>query len=260
MKSLLDLAGVAERAAREAGVLLRARPMRVEHKGALDLVTEVDLASERCIRAALEREAPGIAIQGEEGGGATTGTRWSVDPIDGTTNFVHGFPFYCVSIALIEGDEPVVGVIYDPIRGELYRAARGSGATINGARVHVSATSTVADALAITGFPYDRRERLRFYLGYLERVLRSAQGIRRTGSAAMDLATLAAGRADFLWEFHLKPWDTSAGVVLVREAGGTVTRLDGSAWQPDAPDILASNGALHDAVIGVLGGLESEAE
>ncbi len=253
MNELRGLADVAERAARAAGELLRGRPARVDHKGAVDLVTEVDLASERLIRDVLEREAPGIAVQGEEGGGADQGTRWAVDPVDGTTNFVHGYPFYCVSIALIEGDTPVVGVIYDPVRDRLHRAHRGGGATVNGETARVSSVDTLDAALAVTGFPYDRRQRAAFYLERVQRVLESTQGVRRSGSAAMDLTTIGVGGAELFWEYKLKPWDTSAGVVLVREAGGEVTRLDGGAWTPDADDLLATNGRLHAAAVRLLG-------
>jgi myo-inositol-1(or 4)-monophosphatase len=252
VNDLVGLATLAEQAARKAGALLRTRPARIDRKGAVDLVTEVDLASEQCIRAVLGAGAPGMPIQGEEGGGATTGTRWAVDPIDGTTNFVHGYPVYCVSIALIEGDTPVVGVIYDPVRDRLFRASRGAGATVDGAPLRVSAVTDLDAALAATGFPYDRREKADFYLKHVARVLRGAQGIRRSGSAAMDLATQAEGCTDFFWEFALKPWDTSAGVVLVREAGGVVTRLDGGPWLPGSPDLLATNGHLHDAAVRLL--------
>lgn len=252
MNDLAGLAALASRAARTAGELLKARPERVDHKGAVDLVTEVDLASERVIREHLLREAPGIAIQGEEGGGATSGTRWAVDPIDGTTNFVHGYPFYCVSIGLIEGDTPVVGVIYDPVRDRLHAAWRGGGATVNGAPMAVSPVRALDAALSVTGFPYDRRTRAQRYLSLVQRALEQTQGIRRSGSAAMDLTTIATGYAELFWEYHLKPWDTAAGVVLVREAGGVVTRLDGSAWVPEAADVLATNGWVHEAAMGMV--------
>lgn len=247
------MAEIAEIAARAAGELLRARPASVTHKGAVDLVTEIDLASEARVRETLDRLAPGVPFQGEEGGGVTTGTRWVVDPLDGTTNFVHGYPFYCVSVALVEGERPVVGAIYDPVRDRLFRAHVGGGTTVNGEPVRVSETADLADALSVTGFPYDRRERPGFYLGFVERALRATQGMRRSGSAAMDLATICCGQADLFWEFGLKPWDTSAGVVLVQEAGGVVTRMDLAPHVPGAPDILATNGRFHDAVARMLG-------
>ncbi len=251
---LAGLAEVATRAARAAGRLLAARPARVDHKGAVDLVTELDLASEQIIRESLGRESPGIAIQGEEGGGVTTGTRWAVDPIDGTTNFVHGYPFYCVSIALIEGDTPMVGVIYDPVRDRLHAAWQGGGATVNGAPMRVSTVTTLDASLCVTGFPYDRRTNAPFYLRFFQRAMETTHGVRRSGSAAMDLGTIATGAAELFWEFRLKPWDTAAGVVLVREAGGMVTRMDGSPWHPDADDVLATNGHVHEATIAMLRG------
>jgi myo-inositol-1(or 4)-monophosphatase len=259
VNELSSLTGVAEEAARAAGALLRARPTRVDHKGAIDLVTEIDLASEARVREVLAARTPGLAIQGEEQGGATTGTRWCVDPLDGTTNFVHGYPFYCVSIALVEGDTPTIGVIYDPVRDRLFRAFTGGGATVDGAPLRVSDTDDVDRSLGVTGFPYDRREHAGFYLRHVRAVIEGTQGVRRSGSAAMDLATLSSGASDFFWEFRLKAWDTSAGAVLVREAGGRVTRLDGSAWNPDAPEILASNARVHDAVVALLAGAGSDA-
>jgi myo-inositol-1(or 4)-monophosphatase len=245
--SLHSLVDAAAAAAREAGQLLRSRPHTVEHKGAIDLVTEVDLASERVIRAAL---APtGIPVQGEEAGGPTAGERWVVDPLDGTTNFVHGYPAYCVSIGLVRDTVPVVGAIYDPIRDALYAAALGAGARRNGAPIQVGGARTLDDALCVTGFPYDRRERMGFYLAYVERVLNRSQGLRRSGSAAMDLATVAAGQVDAFWEFGLKAWDTAAGQVIVSEAGGVITDLDGAVHVPGAPAVLATNPWLHEAMV-----------
>jgi myo-inositol-1(or 4)-monophosphatase len=250
-----DYARIAEEAARAAGQLLRARPERVRSKnGVADFVTEVDLASEAKVREVLGARAPGVPVQGEEQGGVTTGTRWCVDPLDGTTNFVHGYPAYCVSIALIEGSTPVVGVVYDPIHDVAYVGWTGGGATANGSPVAVSDMPTAADMLCVTGFPNDFREGAPDYLRYVERAIRGTHGVRRSGSAAMDLVTVASGRIDFFWEFRLKPWDTSAGYVLVTEAGGRVTRLDGSPWDPDAPVILASNARDHDGIVRLLAG------
>jgi myo-inositol-1(or 4)-monophosphatase len=247
-QAMLDAAA---HAARTAGQLLKARPSQVQHKGAIDLVTEVDLASEACIRAALA--STGVPVLGEEGGGANRGTRWVVDPLDGTTNFVHGYPFYCVSIALVEGDVVVVGAIYDPIRDHLYAARRGAGATREGVRLAVSGTTVLDHALGSTGFPYSRRERMPELMPYFQRALMNTQGVRRGGSAAMDLALLASGASDYSWEFGLAPWDTAAGSLVVEEAGGRVTRLDGSAWTLDAPVILATNAHLHDQVVAMMG-------
>ena len=257
-KDLLHLADEAAVAARKAGALLLQRPTRVEHKGAIDLVTEIDLASERSIRDSL---APlGIPVQGEEGGGETEGTRWVVDPLDGTTNFVHGYPFYCVSIALVNGATPVVGVIYDPVRDHLYSGAAESGARRNGEPLKVGSLRTLDDALCVTGFPYDRRDNAHVYLAYVDRVLRRTQGMRRSGSAAMDMATLSAGQVDVFWEFGLKAWDTAAGQVLVVEAGGVVSRLSGQRHIPGAPNVLATNPWLHEQVVTLFGDLAAAPE
>lgn len=240
-------------AAREAGALLRGRPARVDHKGVIDLVTELDLASEARIRDVLGRLTPGVPVMGEETGGATTGLRWVVDPLDGTTNFVHDYPAYTVSIGLCDGDDPIAGVIYDPIRDRLFAAERGHGATLDGTRLRVSETRALIDALGVTGFPYGVRADVRFYLAFVEAALLATQGVRRSGSAAYDFTTVACGQADFFWEFGLKPWDTAAGAAIVREAGGVVTALDGSAWKPGDRDVLASNGHLHEALVHLFG-------
>ncbi len=254
MNDLAAAARLAERVARSSGELLRARPTRVTHKGAIDLVTEVDLASEARIRELLGKETPDIPVQGEEGGGVAHGLRWVVDPLDGTTNYVHGYPFYAVNVALVDGDQPRVGCTYDPVRDRAHVAWRGGGTWVDGQRVRVSTTASLADALCVTGFPYDRRERADAYLAYVGRVLRATQGMRRSGSAAMDLATLAEGCSDVFWEFGLKPWDTSAGVVLVEEAGGRTSQIDGTPWTPGSPSILATGARLHDEAIALLRG------
>jgi myo-inositol-1(or 4)-monophosphatase len=246
LRSLTDLAATT---ARSAGEILRGRPARVEEKSRANLVTELDVASEELIRELLV--PTGIPIQGEEGGGVTTGTRWAVDPIDGTTNFVHGYPFYCVSIGLIDGDTPVIGVIYDPIRDRLMRGYHGGGAReeATGAPLRVSDTRSLEAALSVTGFPYDRKTNAIGYLGRVQKALEATHGLRRSGSAAMDLAGMATGYADLYWEQKLSPWDTAAGALLVREAGGVVTRIDGGRWTPDAPDILATNGFIHEDAV-----------
>lgn len=254
MNELASLLDVAEGAALAAGELLRARPARVDHKGAIDLVTEVDLASEARVRELL---APtGLPVQGEEAGGVATGTRWVVDPLDGTTNFVHGYGPWCVSIGLVDGERPVGGVLFDPTRNRLYRAGLGLGATCNGARISVSSVRSLEEALAITGFPYARRDAAAEVLRYVERAVRRTQGLRRSGSAAMDLCAIADGQAEIFWEFGLNPWDTCAGSVVVQEAGGVVTRLDGGGWSPDLPQVMATNGWVHEAAIGLFAGLE----
>lgn len=252
MSDLLHLLDVAVTAARSAGELLRGRPSRVQAKAAADFVTEVDLASEARIREVLGRLCPDLPVQGEERGGQGSGTRWVVDPLDGTTNFVHGYPSYCVSIGLCEGPRPLLGCIYDPVHDALYRAARGFGARLDDAPLRVSDVRTVADALAVTGFPNLARERAPELLLYVEEVLRHTHGVRRSGSAAMDLATVAAGQVDVFWEFGLHAWDTAAGAVIVEEAGGRVSALDGGAWAPGDPSVLATNGWIHDEAVALL--------
>lgn len=252
---------LAERAARAAGAIIRARSaQRVEHKGAVDLVTEVDLACEETIRGILEADAPGVPILGEEGGGAAgESTRWVVDPLDGTTNFVHGFPAYCVCIALQDRGELRVAVTYDPIRDHLYSAGLGDGATLNGEPIRVSDRDDLGDCLLASGFAYDRRERAAEYLRYVQAFLELGQGFRRAGSAGTDLAWLAAGRLDGYWEFGLHTWDVASGTLLVREAGGAVTDMTGGELDLERPRILASNGWVHDQMVEVLTGLIGEA-
>jgi myo-inositol-1(or 4)-monophosphatase len=245
--------GVAERAARAAGAVLgRGRATDVRHKGAIDLVTEMDLAAEEAVRAVLERETPGVPILGEEGGGELGGTCWIVDPLDGTTNFVHGFPAWSVSVAFQEAGRLEAGCVFDPIHDVAYTARRGAGAFANGDPIHVSPTSVLGDALLITGFPYDSPDRASFYLSFFGAFLTRAQGIRRTGSAALDLALLASGRADGFWEFRLHAWDVAAGALIVTEAGGRVSGMEGEPLVLDAGRIVASNGRLHAALVEVI--------
>lgn len=247
---------VAARAARAAGRILveRTSPVRVRHKGVVDLVTEVDLACEHAALDVLARLTPDIPVLSEEGEGEPSRTRWVVDPLDGTTNFVHGFPVYAVSVALEVDGEVEVGVVLDPVRDQLYQAKRGKGAYVEGYRLRVSDCRDLDRALVGTGFPYDRREgdNAARYLRYVAEVLRSAQGVRRAGAAAMDLAWLASGHLDAFWEFKLRPWDVAAGRLLVTEAGGRFTGFDGGALDPDRPSPLATNGWLHDQMIGLL--------
>ena len=248
---MLDLA---VEAAHAAGAILRDRPrLTVQHKGAVDLVTQVDLACEEAIREVLQRS--GIEILGEEGGGSRGLTRWIVDPLDGTTNFVHGFPSYCCSIALQVSGELQVGVIYDPVHDRLFTATAGGGAFCNGERLRVSDTPDLDHALVASGFAYDRRERAEAYLRFVKVFLEQAQGFRRAGAAAMDLAMLATGQLDGFWEFNLNAWDVAAGTLLVREAGGQVTDMDGAPLSLDAPRLLASNGRIHGAMRQLIGPL-----
>ncbi len=237
---------VALEAARAAARLQAVRPRQVHHKGAVDLVTEVDLASEAAIREILARHTPDIPVLGEEGGGGDgAATRWVVDPLDGTTNFVHGLPHYGPSVALEVDGEVVVGVVIDVGRREVFRASRGHGAWLGDVRMQVSPTAELQQALVATGFAYDRGERADFYLERVARVFRACQGLRRAGAAALDLAWVAAGRLDAYWEFHLGPWDVAAGSLLVEEAGGCYGAIRG--YEGAArPCPVASNHALAE--------------
>jgi myo-inositol-1(or 4)-monophosphatase len=239
-----------EAMAREAGALLKdffSRHIGFEYKGDVDLVTEADRSSEKLIISRIREQFPEHDIVGEEGTRRETGSpyRWYVDPLDGTTNFAHGFPVFCVSIGLEHKGELIAGVIYDPTRDELFKAEKGSGAYLNGARMHVSKTQHLSESLLATGFPSHKRHKNPNIHFYHQVTLRS-HGVRRAGSASLDLANVASGRIDGFWEFNLNPWDTAAGVVLVREAGGTVTRYDGSPFRIDSRETFATNGIIHE--------------
>lgn len=252
MNQFLD---VAIEAAREAGAMLLAdfgRPKQISYKGEVDLVTESDRRSEALVVARLRNHFPQHGIVAEEGSGAA-GTSagggrprfcWHVDPLDGTTNFAHGYPCFAVSIGLVEANEPVVGVVFNPFANELFTAVRGEGAYLNQKRIHVSTVETLSKSLVATGFPTHRVRNSTNIQYYWEFTIRS-HGVRRDGSAALDLAAVAAGRFDGFWEFSLKSWDTAAGMLLVTEAGGMVTTLDGRPYWPGDPDVLASNGRIH---------------
>jgi myo-inositol-1(or 4)-monophosphatase len=250
-------AGKAEAIAREAGALLREfyrKGVATEYKGDVDLVTEADRTSEKLIRERLAAAFPGHGIYGEEGTREQLESefRWYVDPLDGTTNFAHGFPVFCVVLGLekraagLKAEEDGVmtaGVIYDPLRDEMFTAERGRGAWLNGRAIHVSKTASLQESLTATGFPSHKRHVSPNIHFYQEFTLRS-HGVRRAGSAALDLAYVACGRIDGFWEFHLNPWDTSAGVLLVEEAGGCVTRMDGGKFRLDSQEVLATNGKI----------------
>ncbi len=252
---------IAVRAAREAGAIQRgalASAREARNKGPIDLVTEVDLASERRILEILAQECPGIPVLAEEGGGASAAsTRWIVDPLDGTTNFVHGLPHFAVSIALQWEGQLWAGCVLDPSREEEWAAARGGGATLNGQPIRVSTTPVLDRALLATGFPYDRRTRAAWYLRLVEAVLQRSQGIRRAGAAALDLAWVAGGRLDGFFELGLAPWDVAAGALLVQEAGGRVEEIQGGPLRLDAPAVLASNGLIQEELRQILAPLLS---
>jgi myo-inositol-1(or 4)-monophosphatase len=244
--------------AMEAGALLRefyARGVATEYKTEVDLVTVADRTSEKLLLERLSAAFPEHGIFGEEGTRHRLDQqyRWYVDPLDGTTNFAHGFPVFCVSLglehrpagALADADgEVVAGVIYDPLRDELFVSERGKGAYLNGKPLHASHASTLGEALLATGFPSRTRHKNPNAHFYHEITMRS-HGVRRAGSAALDLAYVAAGRIDAYWEFNLNPWDTAAGALLVTEAGGTLTRFDGSPFRLDSREVLATNGPLE---------------
>ena len=252
-----EFAHVAEGIARQAGALLRGfyeKGVATEYKGDVDLVTEADRASEELIVSRLKAAFPLHGIYGEEGtrDRLESEYRWYVDPLDGTTNFAHGFPVFCVvlglerrqpGLAADDDGEMVAGVIYDPLRDEMFVAEKGKGAWLNGRQIRVSKTTTLQEALTATGFPSHKRHSSPNVYFYQQITLRS-HGVRRAGSAALDLAYVACGRLDGFWEFNLNPWDTSAGVLLVAEAGGTVTHFDGGTFTLDSREVLATNGLI----------------
>jgi myo-inositol-1(or 4)-monophosphatase len=247
--------------AREAGRVLAekfGRALRVSNKGDIDLVTEADIAAERLIVERIRSYHPRHAILTEESGDVITvgdaGSeyKWVIDPLDGTTNYAHGYPVFCVSVALEHEGRVVLGVVYDPTRDELFAAERGQGATLNGRSLRVSETAELNGALLCTGFPYDVRDRGDFARHFRNFIMR-AQSVRRDGAAALDLAYVAAGRFDGFYEEGLRPWDVAAGVLLVEEAGGRVTHYDGSPFRIYQPPIAASNGLIHEAMLDVLG-------
>jgi myo-inositol-1(or 4)-monophosphatase len=250
--------------AREAGARLReffVQGVATEYKGDVDVVTVADRTVEKLIRTRLGEAFPTHGIYGEEGTRERMDQefRWYVDPLDGTTNFAHGFPQFCVSLGLEQRaaglkpdqDGTIQGaVIYDPMRDELFEAELGRGATLNDKPLHVSETPHLAEALVATGFPSRKRHQNPNIHFYHEFTLRS-HGVRRAGSAALDLAYVAAGRLEAFWEFNLNPWDTAAGVLLVTEAGGRVSDFAGGPFQLDSLEVLASNGLLHDELVGM---------
>ena len=249
---------VARAAARRAADVIRdavGGTLGTRWKGEVDPVTEIDRAAEVAIGEVLAKQRPADSILGEEGGATgSSNRRWVVDPIDGTVNFVHGIPHFAVSIALWDTDAPVVGVVLDVMRDELFAASAGEGATVDGRPITVSETQELGESVCATGFPYDRRERAQELAAQVERVLRRSRAIRRMGSAALDLAWVAAGRYDAYWEVDLQPWDIAAGLLLLTEAGGIATRGDGGVVELERGGIVASNGMVHEALRTALAG------
>jgi myo-inositol-1(or 4)-monophosphatase len=248
-----DFLPAMEQIAREAGALLMEffrQRVTVEYKGEADLVTVADRKSELLIRERLLERWPSFDILGEEGGLQDTGSdyRWYVDPLDGTTNFAHGFPVFCVSMGLEYKGERIAGVIYDPTRDELFAAERGGGAFLNQQPIRVSKVARLAECLVATGFPSHKRHKNPNIFFYHQITLHT-HGVRRAGSAALDLCYVACGRLDGFWEFNLNPWDTAAGVLMVAEAGGKVSDFKGGPFQLDSRETLASNGLVHDQLL-----------
>ena len=259
---MAELVTKAEAIAREAGALLREyfpRGVHTEYKGEVDLVTEADRASEKLITERLRAAFPDHGVYREEGTRTALDSeyRWYIDPLDGTTNFAHGFPVFCVVLGCErrkpglkpdEDGEMIAGVIYDPLRDEMFTAERGAGALLNGKPIHASRTRALQESLIATGFPSQKRHDSPNVHFYQQFTLRS-HGVRRAGSAALDLAYVASGRLEAFWEFKLNPWDTSAGYLIVEEAGGKVTHFDGGKFTLDSREVLATNGLIHDEMV-----------
>jgi myo-inositol-1(or 4)-monophosphatase len=258
MKVDIDLVQkVAEDAAQKAGDVLRSfhgKELNTRKKGVIDLVTEADTASEKVILETILTTFPHHSILAEESGRKIGDERfhWVIDPLDGTTNFAHRLGLYAVSIAFAFEGEEVVGIVLAPASGEMFSAVKGNGARLNGSPIGVSRAGTLADSLLVTGFPYNARERITPLISRFRECILAAQGIRRLGSAALDLCYVACGRFEGFWEENLKPWDTAAGVLIAREAGGRVTNFTGAQYNIEMQEILATNGLIHNEMIRVL--------
>lgn len=245
--------------ARDAGQILLekyGRKINISKKGDINLVTEADLASEKLIIERIKTHYPKHSILAEESGeaviiGGENKFKWIIDPLDGTTNFAHGYPCFCVNIALEHEGEIIIGVTFDPTRNEMFSAEKGNGAFLNNRRIYVSETEKMSESLLVTGFPYNFKEKENF-ARHLTDFLLFSRGVRRDGSAAIDMAYVACGRFDGFWEEGLNPWDVAAGKLLIEEAGGTVTYYDNSPLSIYAPPILASNGLIHQEMIDIL--------
>jgi myo-inositol-1(or 4)-monophosphatase len=250
--------GVARAAAQAAGGILGhrfGRVGRVEKKGTIDLVTEADIEAEKAVLEVIQKAFPEDYILSEEAGarGTVSDRRWLIDPLDGTTNFAHGFPFFAVSIALEVETSVVLGVVYNPYMNEFFEAVRGRGSYLNGKAIRVSETATLKEALLGTGFPYDVHQRPERVMHHFTEMIVRAQGVRRPGSAALDLCYVAAGRLDGFWEEKLHPWDTAAGAVIVEAAGGLLSTYEGAPYEPHGETIVAANPALHRFMLDILG-------
>jgi len=254
LKSFVEIAA---EIAREAGASISEfarKRIGFELKGDYDIVTEADRTSERIIVERLRQHFPTHAVMAEEGGGNVNASeyQWYVDPLDGTTNFAHGFPVYNVSIGLARAGELIAGVVYDPTRDEMFQAEAGSGAFLNQQPIRVTPTARIDDSLSATGFP-SRKRHQNINIHFYYQLAMGSHGVRRAGAAAIDMAYVACGRLDFFWEFQLKPWDMAAGALLVREAGGICTDMRGAPLDLNGPHVLADNGALHAPVVELFG-------
>lgn len=253
-----EFLSVAWQAASAAGALIREnwqQAKEIYYKSTIDLVTTVDREAERRIVEILQQRFPDHSILAEEETAvlrSRSDYRWIIDPLDGTTNFVHSYPQFGVSIALERGGEIILGLVYDPLREECFRAAKGEGAFLNESRIQTSKVGELDKALLATGFPYDRRDRAAFYLAFFKAFLVRSQGIRRNGAASLDLCYLACGRIDGFWELKLRPWDTAAAGLIVREAGGTLSDFSGKEFSIWGEETLASNGLIHAEMLTVM--------
>jgi myo-inositol-1(or 4)-monophosphatase len=251
--SSLNLISPMQTMAREAGSLLMKyfrQRVKIEYKGDVDLVTVADRESEALILAQIRKQFPTHDVMGEEGTRIETGSdyKWYIDPLDGTTNFAHGYPVFCISLAVEYLGKRIAGVIYDPTRDEMFVAEIGGGARLNDEPIHVSSTPNLGESLIATGFPSQKRHKNPNIYFYHQLTLRT-HGVRRAGSAALDLCNVASGRFDGFWEFNLNPWDTAAGVLVVEEAGGRVTDFTGGPFQIASRETVATNGLIHDALL-----------
>lgn len=253
----MDFLAVAREAALRAGAVLRDNvngAREISYKGEINLVTEMDRQSERIVVEAIRAAFPDHGILAEEETAIDNGSayRWIIDPLDGTTNYAHGYPNFAVSIALERSGEVILGVVYDPMRDELYAAEKGGGATVSGKRLRVSKADALIRSLLATGFPYDRATSGKNNLNYFSALLMASQEVRRSGSASLDLCSVAAGRLDGYWELKLHPWDVAAGSLIVQEAGGTVSDFSGVRFSIHDKEILASNGRIHAQMIEII--------
>lgn len=259
IKELNEFRAFAVKTALEAGEILKAgfkKNKNIKYKGIIDPVTEFDLKSEKLIISLINKHYPTHSILAEEGSGVirTSPFCWVVDPLDGTVNYAHRFPVYSVSIALMYNDRPIVGVVYDPERNEMFSAALNRGAWLNDKRIKVSTEKKLGRALLATGFAYNIKTARKNNLGMFAKMMKSAQAVRRLGSAALDLCWLACGRLDGFWEYYLHPWDTAAAILIVTEAGGSVSQISKKGYSIFDNSILASNTLIHKQIAGVLNG------